>query len=268
LASNRRRIDATAPKGGEVRKLFLIGIGSGDPDHLTLQAIEALRRIDVFFVVDKGPEKSDLTALRTEMCRRHRPDAAYRTVDLVDPPRDRQPDDYRAAVRDWHDRRAALYEQAIAEALAEGECGAFLVWGDPAIYDSTLRIVDDITAAGRVALDVEVIPGISSVQVLAARHRIPLNRIGEAVHITTGRKLAAGDVPDTGDLVVMLDGTCAFTTVTEDVDIFWGAYLGTPDELLVAGRLADVRDEIERTRAEARAAHGWIMDIYLLRRRP
>jgi precorrin-6A synthase len=112
-----------------------------------------------------------------------------------------------------------------------------------------------------------VIPGISSIQVLAARHRIPLNRIGEAVHITTGRKLAAGEVPGQGDLVVMLDGGCAFTTVTEDVDIFWGAYLGTTHELLISGRLSEVSDRIEHVRAEARAAHGWIMDIYLLRRR-
>lgn len=249
------------------RRLLLIGIGSGDPDHLTLQAVDALRRVDVFFVVDKGPEKADLAALRTEICRRHRPDGGFRTVELRDPPRDRRPDDYRAAVRTWHDERAALYEDAIAAALREGECGAFLIWGDPAFYDSTIRIVDRIRSGGRIGLDVEVVPGISSIQVLAARHRIPLNRIGEAVHITTGRKLAAGDVPADGDLVIMLDGSCAFTTVTEDVDIFWGAYLGTQQELLISGRLSDVSDQIERTRAEARTAHGWIMDIYLLRRR-
>lgn len=247
--------------------LLLIGIGPGDPDHLTLQAVDALRRVDVFFVVDKGPHKADLAALRTEICRRHRTDGAHRTVEMPDPPRDRRPDDYRDAVADWHDRRAALYEQAIAAALRPDETGAFLVWGDPALYDSTLRIVDRIVAAGRLDLDVEVIPGISSVQVLAARHRIALNQVGEAVHVTTGRKLAAGEVPDRGDVVVMLDGTCAFTTVTDDdVDIYWGAYLGTPHELLVSGPLREVADEIRRVRAEARERHGWIMDTYLLRR--
>jgi len=249
-----------------VRRLLVIGIGTGDPDQLTLQAVDALGRVDVFFVLDKGPEKSDLTALRTEICRRHRPDGRYRTVELRDPERDRRPDDYRATVRDWHGRRAALYEEAILDGLGDAECGAFLVWGDPALYDSTLRILEQVTAAGRVGLEVEVIPGISSVQVLAARHRIALNRIGEAVHVTTGRKLAAGDVPERGDLVVMLDGVEAFSTVGDDVDIYWGAYLGTAHERLVAGRLGDVADTICRARAEGRAAHGWIMDIYLLRR--
>ena len=251
-----------------MRKLFLIGIGVGDPDHLTLQAINALKQVDVFFVIDKGSDKADLAALRTEICHRHRTDGAYRTVELHDPERDRNPDDYRAAVQTWHDQRAAVYEQAITNALGADECGAFLVWGDPAIYDSTLRIIDQIIAAGSVALDLEVIPGISSSQVLAARHRIALNRVGESVHITTGRQLAAGLIPAHGDVVVMLDGTCAFTTVTEPVDIYWGAYLGTPHELLISGPLPEVSDEIQRTRAGARAAHGWIMDIYLLRRSP
>jgi len=35
---------------------------------------------------------------------------------------------------------------------------------------------------------------------------------------------------------------------------------------LISGKLKDVAGEIERTRAEARLANGWIMDSYLLRR--
>ncbi|MHB1709878.1 MAG: precorrin-6A synthase (deacetylating) [Acidimicrobiales bacterium] len=250
-----------------MRRLLLIGIGVGDPDHLTVQAVKAMADVDVFFVIDKGPEKADLAGLRTDICSRHRPDGRYRTVEISDPGRDRDPEDYRSEVRAWHDQRAALYEQAIEGALGAGECGAFLVWGDPALYDSTLRIIDRVIEGNRLSVEVEVIPGISSVHVLAARHRVPLNRIGEGVHITTGRKLAAGHIPDDGDVVVMLDGTCAFTTVDFDADIYWGAYLGTPGELLISGRLGEVAEEIQRVRAGARAAHGWIMDIYLLRRR-
>jgi precorrin-6A synthase len=135
------------------------------------------------------------------------------------------------------------------------------------LYDSTLRIVERVIARGAVELEYEVVPGITAVQALTARHRIVLNRIGEPVTITTGRRLA-GLPPGQDDVVVMLDGEEAFRTVDgDDVDIWWGAYLGTPDEVLRAGRLADVRDDIARTRAEARARKGWIMDTYLLRRR-
>ena len=142
------------------------------------------------------------------------------------------------------------------------------MWGDPALYDSTLAVVEEILARGELELDYEVVPGISSVAALAARHRISLNRIGRPIVITTGRRLAEGLHDEDGDIVVMLDAGCAFRRFAgQPVDIYWGAYLGTPDELLVAGDVGDVADEIERVRAEARERKGWIMDTYLLRRR-
>ncbi|QXC63549.1 precorrin-6A synthase (deacetylating) [Aquihabitans sp. G128] len=176
---------------------------------------------------------------------------------------------YQEDVRSWHGQRLDLYEGLIADELADGEVGAFLVWGDPALYDSTLRILDQVAERGAVEFQVEVVPGISSVQVLAARFRIALHGIGAPVHITTGRLLAAeGWPPGAGDVIVMLDGSCAFTTVDpEGVDLYWGAYLGTPDEILVSGPLAQVSDEVQRVRAEARERKGWMFDTYLLRRR-
>ncbi len=112
-----------------------------------------------------------------------------------------------------------------------------------------------------------MIPGISSVQVLAARHRITLNQIGESVLLTTGRKLADGFPSEFGSVVVLLDGAQTFASLAEqDLDIIWGAYLGTEDEILLSGRLADVKDEIEAVRRRAREQHGWIMDTYLLRK--
>jgi precorrin-6A synthase len=106
------------------------------------------------------------------------------------------------------------------------------------------------------------------VQVLAARHRIALNQIGAPVQITTGRRLVQDPTtPAATDTVVMLDGECAFKHVTdEEVEIFWGAYLGTAAEIVLSGPLAQVAPTIERVRAEARRQHGWIMDTYLLRK--
>lgn len=248
-----------------MRKLLIVGIGAGDPDLMTVQAIKALNRADVVFLPDKGEEKAALRHLREQICDRFI-EKPYRTVTIATPQRAPAGSDYRGVVDDWHARIAANYERLFREELAEGTVGALLVWGDPALYDSTLRIVERVRAGG-LALDWEVIPGISSIQLLAARHKIPLNRIGEPVLITTGRKLAAGFPAGQDSVVVMLDGDQAFREVaSEDLEIFWGAYLGTEHEILIAGRLADVADEIERVRAEARQAQGWIMDTYLLRR--
>jgi len=251
-----------------MRKLKLIGIGAGDPDYITLQAVNALKQVDVVFLTDKGAEAAELTHARTELCRRHMDSKPYRIVAIHDPERDRTGAAYRPAVAAWHEKRADLYEQVIREQLSDGECGAFLVWGDPSLYDSTLRIIDRVTARGSVDFECEIIPGITSVQALAARHRISLNQIGEPIRLTTGRRLADEKLSAETNVVVLLDGQCAFKPLArEDVDIFWGAYLGTADEILLSGKLSDICDQIERVRAHARQQKGWIMDTYLLRKR-
>src|SRR3954451_1147396 len=171
-----------------MRKLFIIGIGAGNPDYLTVQAIKALSGLDVVFLIDKGREKAALAKLRLEICARYIDNKAYRLVEAADPERDRSPADYVTEVAAWHAKRAAIYERMIAEELADGQHGAFLVWGDPCLYDSTLRIIEQVAAMNTVRFEMEVIPGITSIQALAAAHRIPLSRIGEPVLITTGRR--------------------------------------------------------------------------------
>jgi precorrin-6A synthase len=250
-----------------VRRLLVIGIGAGDPDHLTVQAIKAMNRVDVFFVVDKGEAAGELTRLRHELCARFVERPGYRVVELPDPPRDRAAAAYRPAVDDWRRRRAELWARTLRRELGEGDQGGFLVWGDPSLYDSTLDVLERIRDGGDLELDWEVVPGISSVQALAASHRIPLNRVGGPVHITTGRRLADGFPDHSDDVVVMLDAACSFEGLADqDLYIYWGAYVGTEDELLVAGKLREVAAEIKELRRAARERKGWIMDTYLLRR--
>lgn len=238
----------------------MIGIGAGNPDYLTVQAIEALNDTQVFFAMDKGEAKSDLVALRRKICERFIREPGYRFVELPDPKRSTKAD-YRDAVADWHAARARVWAEAIATELGPGGVGAFLAWGDPSLYDSTLRILDAVKP--ELDFTYDVIPGITAVQALTARHAIPLNEVGEPVLITTGRRLREQGLA--GSAVVMLDADCSFRTCPPDTRIWWGAYLGTGDELLVAGTVGDVGARIAALRADARARHGWIMDTYLLR---
>ena len=250
-----------------MRRLLVIGIGAGDPGHVTVQAINALNEVDVFFVIEKSHETDELVRLRREICERYIREQTYRIVAIPDPPRDRATPAYRTAVEDWRRRRAELWERAIADELGEDGCGAFLVWGDPSLYDSTLAVLDQILDRETVAFEHEVVPGITSMQALTARHRTPLNRVGRAVQITTGRRLAEGFPDGVDEVVVMLDADCSFRHLSDDgLEIHWGAYLGMDDELLVSGPVREVGAEIERVRREARERKGWIMDAYLLRR--
>jgi precorrin-6A synthase len=227
----------------------VIGVGAGDPEYMTVQAIRALNELDVLYVLDKGDE---LTAARRELVARFR-EQPLREVTITDPPRGRGAE----AVAAWRAERVQL----IAAAL-EGGVGGFLAWGDPTLYDALIDVLVDV------GVEFDVIPGISAVSALCARHGVMLNRVGRSVLITTGRRLLADGWPSgIDDVVVMLDFEQAFLSVEADL-IYWGAFLGTPDEILLSGRLPEVREEIARVRAEARepTRKGWMFDTYLLRR--
>jgi len=248
-------------------------MGPGHPDQVTVQAVAALNRVDVFFRIDKGEARSGLNAARDEILARHVSRAGYRVVDVPEPPRDRSESldraGYEGAVTDWHQARAERMAAAIAAELGPDGVGGFLVWGDPSVYDSLLRIIDRVRLIGVVDFEYSVIPGVTSVQSLAAAHRIPLNRIGEPIHITPARRISGG-LPDGLDsVVVMLDRGFTAAGIDEpSLSVYWGAYLSTADEVLIAGPLGEVAGEITRTRSELRERHGWIMDTYLLRREP
>jgi len=251
-----------------MKKILVIGIGAGNPEHITIEAINALNRAQVVFVLDKGEKKGDLTRLRKQICERYIKNGIPRMVEVPSPAREAQPPSYTAAVEAWHAAKARIFSALIREEMKDGECGALLVWGDPSLYDSTLRILQRVAAESGLAFDYEVIPGVSSLHALAARHKIALNTIGEPLLITTGRKLAEAGLPTGVDsIVVLLDAGAGLDAIArEDAEIYWGAYLGTDDEMLISGRIRNVIDDIKRCRAACRARKGWIMDTYLVRR--
>jgi len=242
------------------RRVRLIGIGSGSLDQLTGEARDALASVD--YVVAAAKRSHDpLLEVRRALCAA----AGVPLIEVPDPARDRDPSDYPAAVRDWHEARAAAYEQVLLERPGDV---AFLVWGDPSLYDSTIRVVERIRARGNVAFDHDVIAGLAAPQLLAARHRIVLHEVGRPVLITTGRRLPEAVAAGNDNIVVMLDGSLAAAGVPEPDQwtIWWAANLGTAAEELVAGPLAGVLREIGAARDRVRAASGWVMETYLLRR--
>lgn len=261
---------------GRVRRVRLIGVGPGDPEQVTFEAVSAMRSVDYFLVVDKsrsmtgaGATPDPLVDARERLLDRHLGGEVV-VVRVEDPERERSSgrtasvDDYEGVVASWHDARTSAYERVLLD--HEGDAG-LLVWGDPAFYDSTIRVLDKVASRGRVTFQMDVIPGISSVQLLAARHRLVLHEVGEALHVTTGRRLREAVAQGQGNIVVLLNRAIELEGL-EDWQIWWGANLGTPSEELVSGRAGDVIADIEAARDRARRAAGWVMDIYLLRRTP
>ena len=244
--------------------LSLIGIGTGNPDHLTRQAMRALNAADLILIPRKGDSKADLADLRRAIVAEVVTNPATRIAEFDLPTRNEATADYRRRVDDWHDAIAAVWARAIDHHLGATGRVALLVWGDPSLYDSTLRIAARLQPAPQI----EVIPGITSIQALTAAHAIPLNEINGPVVITTGRRLRDEGFPlGTDTCVVMLDGECSFQHLPpEGLAIWWAGFAGMPEQITESGPLAEAAPRIIAARAAARAAHGWIMDIYLLRR--
>jgi len=237
-------------------KARIIGIGMG-PHQLTGEAADALRGCDYVVAASKRAD-DPLLALRHEVC------TAYDVplVAVTDPERDRvstgsttEDADYPGAVRDWHAARVAAYAEVIEE---RGGTPGFLVWGDPSLYDSTIRVVEQL------GLDFDVLPGISAPQALAAAHGIVLHEVGRPVLITTQRRRDADIVAGADNVVVMLTNGFDPTGV-EDWEVWWGANLGTSSARIVSGRAGEVAGTIRAMRAETRDEAGWVMDLYLLR---
>lgn len=249
--------------------LALIGIGTGNPEHVTRAAVRTLNRAEVVLIPRKGEHKSDLADLRRLLCTDLLDATAPARIVEFDLPQRRDSRDYLAAVEHWHEAIAARWSELIAEHLPRGGRAALLIWGDPALYDSSLRIAEKLDCPA-MPVRVTVEPGITSLQVLTAEHRIPFNTLGGPVLITTGRKLREQGWPEGVDTIaVMLDSGGAFEALEqESLYIWWGAYLGMDKQCLIAGNLAEVGESILERRAELRARHGWIMDTYLLQYRP
>lgn len=246
-------------------ELLLVGIGTGNPDHLTREAIKALNSTDLILIPRKGPDKSDLATLRQSICQDAVTNPGTRVV-LFDLPHREDRKDYIGAVSDWHDAIAGVWHATIMTNLGAAGRVAFLVWGDPSLYDSTLRIAERV---GKILpLTVKVIPGITALQALTAAHAIPINDLARPFTVTTGRQLRDHGWPEGATTVaVMLDGECSFQRLDPaGYHIWWSAYAGMAEEINISGPLAEVGSGIIERRAAARAEHGWIMDIYILRR--
>lgn len=247
-------------------RVRILGVGMG-PQHVTPEVADALRSVDYVLAAFKGPD-DELLALRWDIVDTFT-DGSVDVVAVHDPERDRSTgltgEGYQRAVADWHDARAAAYADVLRE---RGGSAAFLVLGDPSLYDSTIRVLEKIQKLG-LAVEFDVLPGISAPQLLAARHRIVLHEVGRPVHLTTGRLLQEAVAAGQDNIVAMLNPPPERLDLTglDDWSVWWAANLGAPGERLVCGRLGDVAGQIAEARSQARADTGWVMDIYLLRRR-
>ena len=243
-----------------IKELWLIGIGTGSAQHVTIEGQEAIRQTPFVLIPNKGDDKAALIDLRMKVL-----DACGFNGEIIPfdyPARDSHLP-YFERVKRWHQEISKRWKAAVSSVQGDGKV-ALLVWGDPSLYDSTIRIAKYLVPIPRL----RVIPGITAIQALTAAHGITLNSVAGSVKITTGRRLRSEGWPDSVDtVVVMLDGETHFIEYNKlDLKIWWGAYLGSTEQVIFQGKLPAHSKLIMAKRRELRARNGWIMDTYLLRK--
>ena len=191
-----------------MHELWLIGIGTGNPDHLTGQGRRAISDADLILIPRKGEDKADLAELRRQLVVSVRGDSAPAIAEFDMPTRELDLP-YLEAVERWHDAIAETWRAAIAQS-PNARTIALLVWGDPSLYDSTLRIAERLTPKPHV----RVFPGITALQALTAAHAIPLNAVGGNVIVSTGRRLREQGWPDGADTLAVPSGCFRRTSST------------------------------------------------------
>lgn len=138
----------------DIGKLFGVGIGSGDPQYLTLRAADVLKTVDVIFTVIS---KNSSDSVSTNVVKYLDPVGKIELLTF-------------SMSRDTKEREAQIDANAerVLNALEAGKNCAFATLGDPMTY-STFGYILKRVQKKYPQIDVEIVPGVTSFATLAAR---------------------------------------------------------------------------------------------------
>ena len=149
-------------------KLFAIGVGPGDPELLTLKAVNIIKNADVIAC----PAKDGKPGIAYTVAAKAVPEILTKQTIALDFPMTKKD-------------VAVAHEQALKQLiqlLDNGNDIAFLTLGDPGIYSTVSYILDPVRKDG---FEVEIVSGVTSFSAAAAKLLIPLSLGDESVMITS-----------------------------------------------------------------------------------
>jgi precorrin-2/cobalt-factor-2 C20-methyltransferase len=205
--------------------LIGVGVGPGDPEHLTLKALRTLRDADRVFVPETNARLG--VAGRAEVIV-----AEHVPPERIERVRFAMGDDG-ARARSWN-----AAGEAIATVVRAGGAAVFATIGDPNLYSTFTYVAHTVR---ELVADVEVltVPGITAMQDLAARSGTVLAEGSEPLTLfpyTAGDGRLRGAL-DSGDTVVVYKGGRHLPEVLDAVrdagrldDSIYGEQLGLADE--------------------------------------
>jgi precorrin-2/cobalt-factor-2 C20-methyltransferase len=148
-----------------------IGIGPGDPELITIKAIKALKSVDVICVPKSHARKPSMALGMVKQILEEREKPAE-VLELVFP-----------MTRDeLNNRKLWMENAAIVAAKAKKGNVAFITLGDPMLYSTFLYLYECVKETYP-EIELEIIPGVTSVTAAAASSNLPLAENMEVVTI-------------------------------------------------------------------------------------
>ncbi len=189
-------------------KLYVIGVGPGDPELLTLKAVRILRAVPVIFV-PKGRE--DGTRLSLSIARKAVSLDDKEIIELHFPMKKTthgsEMDELNSK---WNEAAGAVLTR-----LNTGVEAAFVTLGDPSIY-STFFYLYKRLAEQSPDLQIEIVPGISSINAAAARAGVSLVLGNERIAILPANYLdSLAEMLQKFDSVVLMKVNTVFAVVRD-----------------------------------------------------
>jgi precorrin-2/cobalt-factor-2 C20-methyltransferase len=184
--------------------VYVVGVGPGAPDLLTLKAVRVLERCDVVFHAGPGDDSGIAFGVVAPLLRRSQ---VVRSAAL--------------AMRRGPDDGTVGYER-VAHLLADearlGRTAAFLTEGDPMLFGSGSYVAERLRS---VAPDVplEIIPGVSASSAAAARLGWPLAQKDEILTVCPGTYHAdeIGEILDRGGSVCWFKAADVLPRLVEEL---------------------------------------------------
>ncbi len=214
-------------------KLFVIGIGPGDPELMTLKAVRILKAVPVIFV-PKGREEG--TSLALSIVQKAVSLDGKKIVELHFPMMKTAPHppnvspsltgqagplprgEMEAAPAKELDAKWDEAASAVLARLDTGKDAAFITIGDPGIYSTFFYLYDRLLAQ-RPELPIEIIPGISSVNAAAARAGVYLGLGNERIAVLPANYLdSLTETLEKFDTVVLMKVNKVFSTVRDTLN--------------------------------------------------
>lgn len=156
-------------------KLYVLGVGPGDPELLTLKAVRILNGISCI-CVPKGREEGSSLAL--SIVKKAVNIAGKEIIEAHFPMRKTKEAEHECELnKKWQEIIEIVYNR-----LNKDIDMAFITIGDPTIYSTFFYLYDKLIELNP-GLNIEIIPGVSSVNAAAARARLSLGLADEKIAI-------------------------------------------------------------------------------------